>query len=110
MVRSQRRTAPQMDLAPNNRSVYSVFEGRVAAHPERLALSCGATRLTYREFDERARRVASRLRRAGVGRDELVGFQLDRSWESVVAMLGILQAGGAYLPLDPKYPRERTAF
>ena len=66
--------------------------------------------LTYRELDARARALAGRLVARGVGPDRLVGVYLDRSPDLVVALLGILYAGGAYLPLDPGYPADRLAF
>ena len=66
--------------------------------------------LTYRELDARARTLAARLTAQGVGPDSLVGVYLDRSPDLVVALLGILYAGGAYLPLDPGYPADRLAF
>src|SRR5262249_27483600 len=60
--------------------------------------------LTYRELDRRAARLAYRLHRASVGPERVVGLQLRRGVDIVVAMLAVLKAGGAYLPLDPDYP------
>ena len=67
-------------------------------------------RWTYGELVARAERVAVRLRELGVGPDCLVGVYLERTAGMVAGLLGILQAGGAYVPMDPKYPRERVAF
>src|SRR6185295_20381461 len=67
-------------------------------------------RLTYRELDERANRLARHLVRHGAGRGQLIGLAVRRSLDMVVGILGILKAGGAYLPLDPDYPRDRLAF
>ena len=63
--------------------------------------------LSYGELLRRARRVAAHLRGAGVGPDVPVGIFLGRSLDLAAAILGVLEAGGAYLPLDPGYPRER---
>ncbi|MCP4657761.1 MAG: AMP-binding protein, partial [bacterium] len=66
--------------------------------------------LSYRELDRRANQLARHLRGRGVGREVLVGICVERSPEMMVGILGILKAGGAWLPLDPGYPRERLAF
>jgi len=78
--------------------------------PSALAVAAEATGLTYRELDDWAGRLASRLHSLGVGRDVLVGLCLPRSPEMVVAALGIFKAGGAYVPMDPAYPADRLAF
>jgi amino acid adenylation domain-containing protein len=84
----------------------STSTGIVAgARAERVASS-----LTYRELNRRANRLAHDLRRRGVGPDMLVGVCLPPSIDLVVALLAVLKAGGAYLPLDPAYPAERLAF
>ncbi|HSG38713.1 MAG TPA: amino acid adenylation domain-containing protein, partial [Thermoanaerobaculia bacterium] len=80
---------------------------RAALHPEAEAVVFGDESLTYGEFLRRARRLAVRLRELGVGPDVPVGIFLERSLDLPVAILGVLEAGGAYLPLDPGYPRER---
>src|SRR5207302_1705864 len=69
----------------------------------------GDERLTYRELDARANRLAHRLRAAGVVRGARVGLAVERSLDMVVAALAILRAGGAYVPLDPHHPVERLA-
>jgi amino acid adenylation domain-containing protein len=67
-------------------------------------------RLTYAELDQRANEIAHRLRALGVERNVSVGLCLDRSLELVVSILGILKAGGGYVPIDPAYPAERRGF
>jgi amino acid adenylation domain-containing protein len=67
-------------------------------------------RLTYRELDERSAALAGHLRALGVGPEALAGVMLDRDIELVVALLAVLRAGGAYVPIDPAYPRQRVAF
>ncbi len=91
-------------------SLDQLFEAQVARTPERPAVVCDGASLTYAELAGRARRLARCLRGLGVGPDVPVGVYLDRSPELVVGVLGVLEAGGAYLPLDPAYPPERLAF
>jgi amino acid adenylation domain-containing protein len=84
---------------------------RIAAHaartPAAVAVTDGGSSLSYGELMVRARRLARRLRGLGVGPDVPVGLFLERSLDMMVAVLGVLEAGGAYLPLDPGYPAER---
>ncbi|MFD4657159.1 amino acid adenylation domain-containing protein [Kitasatospora sp. NPDC058444] len=87
----------------------AAFAAQAARTPEAVALVCGDTRLTFAELDARAERLARRLLAAGVGRESVVALALPRSAETVVAMLAVHKAGGAYLPLDGEYPAERTA-
>ena len=78
--------------------------------PDAVALVFEDQRLTYRELDTRANRLARHLRGKGVGPEVLVGIFVERSVEMVLAVLGVLKAGGAYVPLDPAHPKERIAF
>jgi amino acid adenylation domain-containing protein len=95
---------------PRDKTVHELFEEQAAATPDGTALVFGEESLTYAELNERAERLARRLRALGCGRETLVGVCLERSAEMVVALLGVLKAGAAYLPLDPTYPRDRLAF
>ena len=92
---------------PPDACVHQLFERQVAERPHAVAVEMGGERLTYRELDQRATRIARRLRALGVRPDALVGVCVERSLEMVAALLGILKAGGAYVPLDPSYPAER---
>ncbi len=92
------------------RTLHELFEAQVEGTPEAIALTCGAESLTYQEVNRRANRVAHALRRHGVGPESIVGICLDRSIELVVGLIGILKSGGAYLPIDLAYPRDRLAF
>ena len=86
------------------------FEAQVAAHPDAFALTFRDQRLTYRELDARANRLAHYLISRGVGPEALVALALQRSLDMVVAILAVLKAGGAYVPLDPKAPSERIQY
>ncbi|TRV72173.1 amino acid adenylation domain-containing protein, partial [Streptomyces sp. 130] len=86
------------------------FAAQVAATPDAVALVCGDERLTYGQLDARANRFAHALIGRGVGPEQVVAVALPRSVESVVAVLGVLKAGAAYLPVDPAYPRARIAY
>ena len=66
--------------------------------------------LSYGKLNERANRLAHLLIAHGIGSEHVVGICLERSFEILVAMLGVLKAGAAYLPLDPGYPKDRLAF
>ncbi|HEX7186103.1 MAG TPA: amino acid adenylation domain-containing protein [Thermoanaerobaculia bacterium] len=88
----------------------SLFETQADRTPEALAVVSGSVALSYRELDRWTNRIADRLRRLGVGPEERVGVFLERSPEAIAALLGILKAGGVYVPLDPALPRERLAF
>lgn len=87
--------------------VHEGVERQAAEHPGAVAVTDGRHAVTYRELDERAGRLAGYLRSLGIGPDTPVGVCLRRSPDLVVALLGVLRAGGAYLPLDPDYPADR---
>ena len=89
------------------RTLHKLFEEQAAMRPEAPAVVWDGGALTYGELDRQAGRIARRLRRLGVGRESRVALYLERSAEMVAAVLGVLKAGGAYLPIDLSYPRER---
>ncbi|MCB8913125.1 amino acid adenylation domain-containing protein [Rhodococcus rhodochrous] len=91
-------------------TVPAMLAERVAATPDAPALTGVVGRWTYRDLDARANRLARLLVDLGVGPESVVVVALDRSPALVVALLAVSAAGGAYLPLDPAYPSERTAF
>ena len=95
---------------PDQSSLHELIQEQAERTPEAVAVQCAGLRLTYRELDRRANRLAHRLRAAGVARGDLVAICVPRSLDMLVAMLAILKAGGAYVPLDPLYPTERLAF
>jgi amino acid adenylation domain-containing protein len=90
--------------------VHQVFEAQVQRTPGATAVVCGDEARSYEELNRRSNQLAHYLRSLGVGPETLVGIFMERSAELVVALLGVLKAGAAYLPLDPAYPAERLAF
>ncbi|WP_062608710.1 non-ribosomal peptide synthetase [Caballeronia calidae] len=91
------------------------FERMAKAAPDAIALEMNAgngasNRMTYGELNERADRVAAALVAAGAAPDTAVALCVERSFEMVVALFGVLKAGAAYLPVDPEYPAERIAY
>src|SRR5215212_2002302 len=97
-------------LAAQTQTIHERFEQQAAATPDAVAVSFEGERLTYRELKARANRLAHHLRSRGVGPETCVGILVERSLEMIVNILGVLKAGGCYLPLDPAYPRERLSF
>ena len=101
---------------PYHKSIQEIFEEQVARSPETIALilpslnQAAEQHLTYRELNDRANYLACHLQQMGVGVETFVALVMERSIELVVAILGILKAGGVYVPLDPAYPQERLAF
>ena len=90
--------------------VHRLIEEQAARTPDAVALVCEDQSLSYGELDRRANQLARRLAALGVGPDVLVGLCTERSIEMMVGLLGIHKAGGAYLPLDPTYPKDRIAY
>jgi amino acid adenylation domain-containing protein len=90
-------------------TVVSVFERQVEDTPDHTAIVAGASRISYRELNRRANQLARYLIvESGVRRDEPVAIRLPRDEWVIVAMLGIMKAGGAYLPIEPDMPAERV--
>ncbi|MFJ6574295.1 amino acid adenylation domain-containing protein, partial [Streptomyces sp. NPDC091292] len=90
--------------------VHELIAERAVSAPGAVAVVCGEESLDYGELMGRANRLAHYLRGVGVGAESVVALCLPRAVEMVVAVLGVWQAGGAYLPLDPEYPVERLGF
>ncbi|HSF41436.1 MAG TPA: amino acid adenylation domain-containing protein, partial [Thermoanaerobaculia bacterium] len=99
------------DAAPaRGELVPRLVAARAAERPEAAAVVSSSGTLTYGELAARAGRLARRLRAAGVGPETVVAILLERSAELVTAALAVLEAGGAYLPMDPLHPADRVAF
>ncbi|GAA1797265.1 amino acid adenylation domain-containing protein [Actinomadura chokoriensis] len=88
----------------------ALFESQAVRTPSDTALVCGDARLTYAELNERANRLAHELIARGIGPEDRVALVLPRTPEIVVAILGVLKAGAAYVPIDPEYPADRIAY
>jgi len=86
------------------------FEIQAGKTPDAIAVVFENQKLSYGELNQRANQLAQRLIGFGIGSDVLVALCLERSLEMIIAILGVLKAGGAYLPLDLAYPEERLAF
>jgi amino acid adenylation domain-containing protein len=99
-----RSAAPAADA-----SVPELFARQAARTPAAPAALCGDETLSYADLARRVGWLASRLRRLGVGPEDVVGVCLETSPDALVALLGVLASGGAFLPLDPSHPRERLA-
>ena len=93
-----------------NCTIHELFERQAAETPDATALVFGSANITYGELNRRANQLAHKLRALGVQPDTLVGISSERSIEMIVGLLGIVKAGGAYLPLDLDEPRDRLAF
>ncbi|RKI63758.1 non-ribosomal peptide synthetase, partial [Corallococcus sp. AB049A] len=90
--------------------MHSLFEAQVRRAPDAVAAVFEGTQLTYAQLDARANQLAHGLRRRGVGPEVRVALGVERSLDIVIGLLGILKAGGAWVPVDPLLPRERLAF
>ncbi|MFB6365310.1 amino acid adenylation domain-containing protein [Paenibacillus elgii] len=95
---------------PQEKTVHQLFEEQAERAPERIAVVFEESRLTYRELNQQANRLARMLRAEGVQAGQLVGLMTERSIETIVGLFGILKAGGAYVPIDPEYPEERIRY
>ncbi|MBW4680494.1 MAG: amino acid adenylation domain-containing protein [Microcoleus vaginatus WJT46-NPBG5] len=95
---------------PHDASIQALFEAQVEQAPDAVALIFDKEQLTYRQLNAKANQVAHYLRSLGVGPDVLVSFCMERSLEMIIGILGILKAGGVYVPLDPAYPQERLGY
>jgi amino acid adenylation domain-containing protein/non-ribosomal peptide synthase protein (TIGR01720 family) len=93
-----------------SRTLMELFEEQVAQNPNRIAAVCGRELLTYGELSIRAKCLARRLRRHGAQPDRLVGLYASQSLDLLVGVIAILEAGAAYLPLDPNLPTARLGF
>ena len=102
--------APTAAAEPATHTLIARFAAQARSTPDAPAVSFGGDTLTYGELAGRARRLAAALRDRGVGPEVLVGLAVERSLDMVVSILGVLGAGGAYLPLDPELPEARLSY
>ncbi|MCW3104227.1 MAG: amino acid adenylation domain protein, partial [Bacteroidetes bacterium] len=96
---------------PTEKTIINLFEEQVKKYPENIAVTAGTTALTYRELNERSNQLASYLRKEyKIKPDDLIGIKVERSEVMIIAILGVLKSGGAYVPIDPEYPQERIEY
>lgn len=95
---------------PNDKTLHKLFEDRVEISPESIAVVYEKEKVSYKELNIRANSLARYLRKQGVKDNDIVGILLDRSIDMIVAVLAVLKAGGAYLPIDPEYPQDRIKY
>lgn len=104
-----RARGPAADADPP-RMMLDAFRGQVVRDPHKTAVISGAARLTYADVDGRAQALAARLQAAGIGAGDHVAICLPRTVDQLVAIVGVLAAGAAFVPLDPSIPWERLAW
>ncbi|WP_436866196.1 non-ribosomal peptide synthase/polyketide synthase [Bacillus fungorum] len=95
---------------PREKCIQDLFEEQVANTPDAVALKEGGKCLTYAELNHRANQLAHYLQKRGVSSQSMIGLSVERSIEMIIGMLGIIKAGGVYVPLDACYPEERLRF
>ena len=96
---------------PKEKTLVDLFEEQAKESGDRVAVVFGNRELIYKELNELSNRLGHYLRsRYGIKADDLVGIKLERSEWMIVAILGVLKSGGAYVPIDPDYPAERIEY
>ncbi|WP_373530792.1 amino acid adenylation domain-containing protein [Nostoc sp.] len=95
---------------PKDKCIHQLFEEKVQQYPDSIAINFANEQLTYQELNTRSNKLAQHLQKIGVGSEVLVGICISQSIEMIIGLLGILKAGGTYVPLDSSYPQERLNF
>ncbi|QDX94131.1 amino acid adenylation domain-containing protein [Brevibacillus laterosporus] len=93
-----------------DKTIHELFVEQAERTPEQIAVVLEDKQLTYRQLDEKSNQLARFLRKKGIKSDQLVGLMMDRSIDMIVGILGVLKAGGAFVPIDPEYPEERVSY
>ncbi len=102
--------APETDLITPHQGIHEIIAAHAQKSPEAIALIFKDTRITYRQLDQEADKIAAQLLQQGIQKNDIVGLCIERSHHMIIGLLGILKAGAAYLPLDPSYPSERISY
>jgi amino acid adenylation domain-containing protein len=95
---------------PQDKCIHQLFENQVKQHPDSIAIIFKNEQLTYKELNIRSNQLAHHLQKIKVNSEVVVGICISQSPEMIIGLLGILKAGGTYVPLDPSYPQERLNF
>jgi amino acid adenylation domain-containing protein len=95
---------------PQDKCIHQLFEAQAEQHPDTIAVTYENQQLTYQELNICSNRIAHYLQKLGLTPEFFVGICVERSTEMIKGLLGILKAGGTYVPLDPSYPQERLKF
>ncbi|MEO7533477.1 MAG: amino acid adenylation domain-containing protein, partial [Ferruginibacter sp.] len=95
---------------PKNKNIIDLFEEQVSKHPAAIALVYKEEQITYRDLNERSNQLGNYLRTKGVKEEVLVPICIERGTQMIIGILGILKAGGVYVPIDPEYPQERISY
>ncbi|MED2253694.1 non-ribosomal peptide synthetase [Brevibacillus parabrevis] len=95
---------------PRGQTIYQLFEAQAAKTPDKLAVQYGEKFLTYQQLNEKANQLARYLKEQGVGRETIVGLLTTHSLETVIGLIAVGKAGGAFMPIDPDNPAERTRY
>ena len=101
---------PQIETSNEGRTLASRFADVASKYSDRIALACGEETLTYQQIDIISNQIARFLQKQGIEPEKRVVLCLERSWELIAAMLGVVKAGGIYVPVDPTYPVQRIEF
>lgn len=95
---------------PDTKTIYELFEDQVVQNPDNIALIFKDQQLSYRELNQKANQLGRILQAKGVKADSIIGIMTERSLETVIGIMAVLKAGGAYLPVDPEYPEDRIEY
>lgn len=101
---------PTIAIENQFNSIHTIIEQQIVNKPLSPAVSFKDQTLSYKELGDQSDKIASYLIQKGVQKNDIIGLSLNRSTQMISALLGILKAGAAYLPLDPKYPKSRTQY
>ena len=95
---------------PQERTIFELFEDQVERTPEKIAIECNGNEITYYELNMKANQLARYLIQIGIKQESIVGILTSRSIETIVGILGIIKAGGTYLPIDTNIPVDRACY
>lgn len=95
---------------PSEESLIALFNNQVAKNPDAIAMVFEGQQMSYGELDVRSNQLGHHLSAIGICKEDLVGICINRSFEMVIGLLGILKSGGAYVPIDPEYPVDRMVY